>query len=82
MIDGQSLPTGRDTTERDSGDTSDVVSLQSYYHHIGYLTQEPSIFDGTIYENLTYALDYTPSDDQIHNAIEQSQCQFISQFTE
>lgn len=34
------------------------VSLQSYYQHIGYLTQEPSIFDGTIRENLEYA---TPS---------------------
>jgi ABC-type multidrug transport system fused ATPase/permease subunit len=32
------------------------VSLQSYYRHIGYLTQEPSIFDGTIRENLEYAV--------------------------
>jgi ABC-type multidrug transport system fused ATPase/permease subunit len=30
------------------------VSLQSYYQHIGYLTQEPSVFDGTIRENLEY----------------------------
>ena len=33
------------------------VKLTDYYRHIGYLTQEPSVFDGTIWENLTYALD-------------------------
>jgi len=32
------------------------VSLRSYYLHIWYLTQEPSVFDGTIWENLTYGL--------------------------
>jgi len=32
------------------------ISLQSYYKHIGYLTQEPSVFDGTIWENLVYGL--------------------------
>jgi hypothetical protein len=29
------------------------------------LTQEPGVFDGTIYENLLYALDYTPPKDEI-----------------
>lgn len=32
------------------------VSLKSYYQHIGYLTQEPSVFDGTIRENLEYGI--------------------------
>jgi len=32
------------------------ISLQSYYPHIWYLTQEPSVFDGTVWENLTYWL--------------------------
>jgi len=31
------------------------VSLKSYYRDIWYLTQEPSVFDGTIRENLLYA---------------------------
>lgn len=30
------------------------VSLKSYYSHIWYLIQEPSVFDGTIRENLLY----------------------------
>ena len=32
------------------------LKLQSYYSHIWYLTQEPSVFDGTIFENLVYWL--------------------------
>lgn len=56
------------------------VSLQSYYKHIWYLTQEPSVFDGTIYENLLYALHYQPTQEQIEYAIQQSQCEFINQF--
>lgn len=32
------------------------VSLKSYYQHIWYLTQEPSVFDGTVLENLLYWL--------------------------
>jgi ABC-type multidrug transport system fused ATPase/permease subunit len=37
-------------------DGQDIISirLDSYYPHIGYLTQEPSVFDGTIEENLLY----------------------------
>lgn len=72
VIDGQYLPTNHNL------DTA--VSLLSYYHHIGYLTQEPSVFDGTIYENLTYALDYEPTQDQLKKAIHQAQCQFIYDF--
>lgn len=30
------------------------VKLRGYFEHIGYLTQEPSVFDGTIRENLSY----------------------------
>lgn len=32
------------------------ISLESYYQHIGYLTQEPSVFDGTVRENLEYGV--------------------------
>jgi ABC-type multidrug transport system fused ATPase/permease subunit len=41
------------------------------------LTQEPSVFDGTIYDNLIYALDYVPTERQVADAIYQSQCDFI-----
>jgi ABC-type multidrug transport system fused ATPase/permease subunit len=32
------------------------INLLSYYKHIGYLTQEPSVFDWTIRENLEYGI--------------------------
>ena len=34
----------------------DKTALKSYYPHIGYLTQDPSVFDATIRENLVSAL--------------------------
>lgn len=39
-------------------DSQDISSLQisTLYDHVGYLTQEPSIFDGTVRENLEYGL--------------------------
>lgn len=62
LIDGQ------DITE---------IRLDSYYPHIGYLTQEPSVFDGTIEENLLYGARGKVSKEQLKNAIELSECQFI-----
>ncbi len=32
------------------------IALKTYYPHIGYLTQEPGVFDATIRENLVSAL--------------------------
>ena len=36
------------------------TNILSYYRHIWYLTQEPSIFDGTIKENLLYGIMTSP----------------------
>lgn len=59
------------------GQNLDNIQLKSYYEHIGYLTQEPSVFDGTIYENLIYALDYVPDDEELNTAIRNAGCEFI-----
>jgi len=53
------------------------VSLASYYKNIGYLTQEPSVFDGTIRENLTYAISGEVSDEQLEKCITLAQCDFV-----
>jgi len=50
LVDWQELPTPQNI------ELWNHVSLQSYYPHIWYLTQEPSVFDGTIWENLTYGM--------------------------
>ena len=75
-VDNQSLPNDSNT---------DYVSLQSYYQHIWYLTQEPNVFDGSIYENLTYALQnsdawYSSLQSQIEKTIKLAQCEFIYDF--
>lgn len=38
------------------GEDFSEISLRSYYRHIWYLTQEPSVFDATIRENLMSAI--------------------------
>ena len=53
------------------------VSLKSYYKDIGYLTQDPSVFDGSILENLTYALDEKVDEKILKEIIIQAKCEFI-----
>ena len=55
------------------------VSLKSYYKNIWYLTQEPSVFDWTVLENLTYSLDSRIPIDMKHidEIINLSKCEFI-----
>jgi ABC-type multidrug transport system fused ATPase/permease subunit len=63
LVDGQDLVT---------------VALKSYYPSIGYLTQEPMVFDGTIRENLLYAVkDSNISEQIISEALEKAQCDFV-----
>ncbi len=56
------------------------IKLSDYYKYIGYLTQDPSVFDGTILENLTYALKEKPSEKEIKKAIKLAKCDFIFDF--
>lgn len=56
------------------------VSLKSYYKHIGYLTQEPSVFDGTIIDNLTYAIDGEVDQEKLTKCIKLAKCEFIYDF--
>jgi len=54
--------------------------LTDYYKHIGYLTQDPSVFDGTIYENLVYALDVEPPKEDLEKVVKLAKCEFIREF--
>ena len=67
MIDGQDIS---------------KIRLDSYYPHIGYLTQEPSVFDGTIEENLLYGTKKKPTKKDIEQAIELAECHFIYELEE
>lgn len=56
------------------------IKLADYYKHIGYLTQDPSVFDWTIHENLAYALDKEPTKKELEKVIQDSKCDFIREF--
>ena len=58
------------------------VDLYSYFSHIGFLTQDPSVFDWTIYDNLVYALKEQPTDAKLKKVIKAAKCEFIYDFTE
>lgn len=53
------------------------VNRNSYYKNIWYLTQEPSVFDWTIIENLLYWLKDIPDEEEINNIIKKAKCEFI-----
>ncbi len=55
------------------------LSLKSYYKYLGYLTQEPSVFDGSIKENMLYAIadNRKIADAEIVEALEKAQCDFV-----
>lgn len=53
------------------------TKLKSFYKNIWYLSQEPSVFDWSIIENLLYALDYKPNKKEIDEIIKLSKCEFI-----
>ncbi|MDD5770395.1 MAG: ABC transporter ATP-binding protein [Candidatus Gracilibacteria bacterium] len=59
------------------------ISLKSYYQNIGYLTQEPSVFDGTVRENLMYGIENVEIihelslQENLEKIILDSKCEFI-----
>lgn len=65
---GRILVDGQDVSE---------LRLDSYFPHIGYLPQEPSVFDGTIRENLRYGLDRETSQEELETALRHARCDFV-----
>ncbi len=62
-----------------------AISLKSYYKHIWFLTQEPSVFDGTLRDNLTYALVEEEQGtqnlkEQVDRIIKLAKCEFVYEF--
>ena len=53
------------------------IALKSYFPHIGYLTQEPWVFDGTIRENLVASAPENVTEKDLENALLHANCEFI-----
>jgi ABC-type multidrug transport system fused ATPase/permease subunit len=56
------------------------INFMSYYKDIWYLTQDPSVFDGTILENLTYWSKEKITEKRLKEVIKKSKCEFIFDF--
>lgn len=56
------------------------IKLISYYKEIWYLTQEPSVFDWTIIENLLYWTKEEVSEKRLKEVIKLAKCDFIFEF--
>ena len=64
------------------GQNISEINVYDYFSHIGFLTQDPSVFDWTIYENLIYALKEEPSETLLKKIIKAAKCEFIYEFPE
>ena len=67
MVDGQKLS---------------ETSLKSYYKDIWYLTQEPSVFDGSVRENLLYGVKENVDESKLREIITQAHADFIYELPE
>lgn len=56
------------------------LSKKSYYTHVGYLSQEPNVFDGTIKENICYGSTIEVSQEKLEEAVKMASCEFIYDF--
>ncbi len=64
------------------GNRLDQTALKTYYPHIGYLTQDPSVFDATIRENLISAVSEKEIteielDKKLAHALKLAHCDFV-----
>lgn len=69
------------------GNNLSETALRSYFPHIGYLTQDPSVFDATIRENLISAIQTdarnqkiqtdADTENELHNALKLAHCDFV-----
>jgi len=71
--EGQVLIDGQDMSR---------IALKTFYPYIGYLTQEPMVFDGSIKDNLLYSLPEnqakTITDQLLYDALKNAECDFIT----
>ncbi len=56
------------------------TSLKSYFSHIWYLTQEPSVFDWTIKENLQASVREDTNEAEMIKALKDAECEFVFEF--
>lgn len=59
-----------------------TIARKTYFANIGYLTQDPSVFDGTIRENLVSAAGKECSEEEIRKVLSLTHCEFVWELPE
>jgi len=64
------------------GQILNEINIQTYYAQIGYLTQDPSVFDGTIRDNLIYWVSNPTklTQKKIKETLLSAKCNFVFEF--
>lgn len=59
------------------GQEINKISLKSYYKNIWYLTQDPSVFDWSVFNNLTYSVNRELKEWELDRILKLAKCEFI-----
>jgi len=62
------------------GNRLDKTALNTYYPHIGYLTQDPAVFDASIRDNLMSAIidkNTKNIDKKLTESLKLAHCEFV-----
>jgi ABC-type multidrug transport system fused ATPase/permease subunit len=83
LLLGISVPQkGSITLEREQQKYPLAKVRQSLLPHVGYVGSESFLIEGTIRDNLVYGLDAMPSEIEIQDALNKSECDFIPRLSE
>lgn len=81
LLVGEAVPHGGSIEVQLDGDSYAVSDVAARLRdHIGYSSTEPYLFEGTIYENITYGLKAPPDEDFLREEAARAECQFIFEF--
>lgn len=75
---GVSTPSSGQVIIESGGKKNKIEELRpAILNSFGYVGPDPFIIEGTIYDNLVYGLYRIPTKDELNEAIELAQCQFV-----
>lgn len=83
LLTGEASPSRGSVNVRLDGDLIPAARAAARLReHLGYSSTEPYLFEGTIYENITYGLKAPPGEELLRESAACSECQFIFEFPE
>ena len=83
LMTGESSPSSGSVSVQLDGELYAVNSAAARLReHLGYSSTEPYLFEGTIYQNITYGLKALPDEGFLLESVARAECQFVFEFPE